>query len=103
MTNQNDEIETFAQNLKKFGDLMSRLGKGMESKLVQEETKVIVHPFLNGKSNWRKLEEMQLSLLKAEKIKIAQEMEALQEKLYADEQSPIDDLPTDYESATHGE
>jgi len=53
-----NELETFAQDLKRLGDLMARLGQGMESKL---------------------------------------------ENQYASEQSPIDDLPSDYEAATHGE
>ena len=50
--------KTFAQDMKRLGDLMARLGQGMESKFVNE---------------------------------------------YAAEQSPIDDLPSDYESASHGE
>ena len=53
-----NELETFAQDLKRLGDLMARLGQGIETKL---------------------------------------------ETQYASEQSPIDDLPTDYESASHGE
>lgn len=53
-----NELEIHAQNLKRLGDLMVRLGQGMESKLANQ---------------------------------------------YASEQSPIEDLSSDYESATHGE
>jgi len=35
--------------------------------------------------------------------KVGEEAEAKFAREYASEQSPIEDLPTDYESATHGE